>query len=271
MIKLFAVDMDKTCLNDKNQMSDETLQALQNIAKQGIIVVPTTGRSLECLPHRLKKQDFYRYVISSNGAKVTDIQENKTLFRSEIKKEEALAFIHECSEKKLGRTAHIHHQYLIEGKLLYKFGQLIYGEDAHQAIQITNLEQTIASSSFDVEEIQLYFFSQKTKKKIQEILAQHHHCSAAFTKHYVEIYSTNTSKGIALKELMNHLNIKEEEVACIGDGENDLSMFDVAGYKFAIGNAVDALKEKADVILPSNNENGVCNCCDYLKEYKGEI
>ena len=61
-IRLLAVDMDGTCLNSRSQMTAETIRALEAAAKAGIIVVPTTGRSLSCLPHRLAgRQNIYRW------------------------------------------------------------------------------------------------------------------------------------------------------------------------------------------------------------------
>ena len=68
MIKLLAVDMDGTCLNSKGKMTDKTLEALKKAAESGVIVVPTTGRNITCLPKRIQGESFYRYVISSNGA-----------------------------------------------------------------------------------------------------------------------------------------------------------------------------------------------------------
>ena len=56
--------------------------------------------------------------------------------------------------------------------------------------------------------------------------------------------------------LAERLGIKKEETACIGDGENDLPMFRAAGLKMAMGNAVPELREKADIILPSNGRGG---------------
>ena len=53
MIKLLAVDMDGTCLDRRSRMTDVTLGALRKAAGRGIIIVPTTGRNLECIPHRL--------------------------------------------------------------------------------------------------------------------------------------------------------------------------------------------------------------------------
>lgn len=99
-IRLLAVDMDGTCLNSRSQMTAETIRALEAAAKAGIIVVPTTGRSLSCLPHRLAgRQNIYRYVISSNGASVADCREKKEWMQTLIPKEQALRLVRACSGK----------------------------------------------------------------------------------------------------------------------------------------------------------------------------
>ena len=92
--------MDGTCLNSRSQMTAETIRALEAAAKAGIIVVPTTGRSLSCLPHRLAgRQNIYRYVISSNGASVADCREKKEWMQTLIPKEQALRLVRACSGK----------------------------------------------------------------------------------------------------------------------------------------------------------------------------
>ena len=73
----------------------------------------------------------------------------------------------------------------------------------------------------------------------------------------MEIFHASASKGSGLGALVSHLGLEQEEVACIGDGENDHPMFQAAGLRFAMGNAVDSLKAAADVVLPSNRANGV--------------
>ncbi len=69
MIKLLAIDMDGTCLDSRSRMREVTLQALEQAVAAGICIVPTTGRNLNCLPHRLaERKELFQYVISSNGA-----------------------------------------------------------------------------------------------------------------------------------------------------------------------------------------------------------
>ena len=67
----------------------------------------------------------------------------------------------------------------------------------------------------------------------------------------------DSNKGIAVKKMLEILNIKKEEAIAIGDDNNDLSMFEQVGYKVAMGNAINIVKEKADEITLSNDEDGV--------------
>ena len=128
-------------------MTDRMINALRRASSEGIIVVPATGRNLGCVPHRLAagmicgsstgpayrgwRQDardnrgLFRYVISSNGAAVTDIVEKKTVFRAMIPREDAVSLLEACREIRLGNAAHICHRYLMEGRLLTMAGRLI--------------------------------------------------------------------------------------------------------------------------------------------------
>ena len=53
------------------------------------------------------------------------------------------------------------------------------------------------------------------------------------------------------------MNIHKDEIIVIGDGGNDIPMFEMAGLKIAMSNSIDAVKEKADYITGNNNESGV--------------
>ena len=257
MIKLLAVDMDGTCLDSKSRMTENTVAALKAASENGITVVPTTGRNLKCLPHRLQAESFYRYVITSNGAGVVDLKENKRIFDLPIPCHTAYELLEKCKGKGFGTAAHINEEYYIQGALLSLAGRIYYGKDAEKSINIKSIADFAKKENTPVEEIQLYFIHPKSRERIEKILEPYTELSAAYSSIYVEIFANGASKGIALAELARYLGIKKEEVACIGDGENDLPMFEASGMKFAMGNAVDVLKEKADYVLPSNNEDGV--------------
>ena len=276
MIKLLAVDMDGTCLDARSRMTDRTLQALRKAAEKGVVIVPATGRNLECIPHRLAagalrttgtsddhaNKGLFRYVISSNGARVTDIRNRKTIFRASVDREEGLTLLEKCRGKGLGIASHVRHRYLLQGRFLTAAGRMIYGKDAKGVYCVRNMESFIRANHCEVEEFQFYFLTPAAKDKVKAILKDYSSLHAAYTGLYVEVYSQNASKGNALAALAGHLGIRREEIACIGDGENDLSMFAESGLKIAMGNAVDKLKIQADHIVESNRNEGAARAVE---------
>ncbi len=268
MIKLLAVDMDGTCLNDKKYISEQTLSALREAADAGILVIPTTGRALNCLPTQLMKEHFYRYAISSNGALANDVRTGECLFEARIPCQEVLPLLKESSRNHLGISAHINQDFVLQGHFLLAMGKMSYRKDAVNTVYTKSVEELIKREQTDVEEVQLFHFTPAARKRAAEMLAGYPQFDMAFSDFYVEIYSRKASKGSALAALAERLGICKEEVACIGDAENDLSMFASSGMKFAMGNAIHKLKEKADVVLPDNNSDGVaCAIREYLLKH----
>ena len=74
---------------------------------------------------------------------------------------------------------------------------------------------------------------------------------------YYDIVNGDVSKGTALEILCNHLNINVERAMAIGDADNDIDMLEKVGYRVAVANATDKLKEVANYLTLSNKQNGV--------------
>ena len=79
---------------------------------------------------------------------------------------------------------------------------------------------------------------------------------------YIEISHGSVCKRSALEWLAEKLDISQEQIAAFGDGENDLEMLQYAGFGVAMDNAVTLLKQAADFIAPSCNEDGVACVLD---------
>ena len=74
---------------------------------------------------------------------------------------------------------------------------------------------------------------------------------------FCDIANINSNKGNAVKKLLEILNISKNEAIAIGDDNNDLAMFEQVGYRVAVDNAIDVVKEKANEITLSNDDDGV--------------
>ena len=178
------------------------------------------------------------------------------LFCQEIYPDTALSLLSDCQTLRVGVSAHIRREYLLQGRLLQMMGKAVYGKDAERVRCVPDLRPLIKQSR-GVEELQFYFFSRTAREALRQILSYYPTLNAAYSSSYVEIFSTEASKGKALSALAQHLHLDRSQIACIGDSENDLSMFEAAGTRFAVGNAIDALKQQADHVLPDRDHGPI--------------
>ncbi len=79
---------------------------------------------------------------------------------------------------------------------------------------------------------------------------------------FLELLNPKVNKGQGLKELCERLKIAPEEVMAIGDERNDLAMFAFAGTSVAMGNGNDLVKQAADYVTSSNDEDGIAQAIE---------
>ena len=73
-----------------------------------------------------------------------------------------------------------------------------------------------------------------------------------------DVMKEGVTKAYALQKLSESLGIKRKEIVAIGDQLNDIDLIEYAGLGIAVANAEDTLKEKADIVTNStNNEDAV--------------
>ena len=72
-VRLVALDLDGTLLSRNNEVTPATREAIARVVEHGVAVVPATGRPLASLPPVVAKLPGIRYVITSNGAAVWDL------------------------------------------------------------------------------------------------------------------------------------------------------------------------------------------------------
>lgn len=256
-MRLFAIDMDGTCLNGRSHISEKTIDALRRAAAAGIEIVPTTGRALTCLPHQLKGEKYIRYVISSNGAVVTDIKQREIIYQAMIPCQTATALLNECLQTNIGISLHAFNELFLQGKKLSVLGRATYGKDALSAETTQNILGIVQAHHASIEEIQLFYFKRKERDAAERIISKYPELTAIYAKHYVELISRETDKGRALCGLREYLGMEKNQIACIGDGQNDTAMFRESGRKFAVANAIPELKKMADRVVSSNEQDGV--------------
>ncbi|MFL0556011.1 Cof-type HAD-IIB family hydrolase [Paenibacillus barengoltzii] len=232
--KLLALDMDGTLLNDDLQISPETERWIRKAAAAGVHVCLSTGRGYrEAVPYG-NQLDLGTPMITVNGSEVW--KSPHELYRRVLLDRSLVSRMYDISrEKNVWFWAYaVEGSYnegnwqpeLLEQNHWMKFGYFteddeVRGEILRELQEMGGLEITNSSP------------------------------------HNLEINPKGISKASGIQTVCGLLGLEMSEVVAIGDSLNDLAAIEAAGLGVAMGNAQEAVKEKADVVTTSNNEDGI--------------
>lgn len=265
MVKLIAIDMDGTLLNEKKEVSDENKAAIKEAVNKGVKVVICTGRPCEGIYNTLNQLEHDKerqYAISFNGTIIKNITEGTSIRVGGLQGED-LHYLYDIS-KELNVNIHA----FIDGQ----------GLVAPKASEYTDLEANANGITYDIidfnkidrnEEIVKIMMvdSPEILEKVIEKLPKEVYEKYTVLRsapYFLEFLDPKVDKGAGVKKLAETLGIEREEVMCIGDAENDLAMIKFAGIGVAMENAVDTVKEVATYITDTNDNSGVAKA---IKKY----
>lgn len=262
-MRLIALDLDGTLLNDEKELTEENRKALAECMERGIYIVPTTGRTLEGIPAEIKNIPWIRYAITVNGGRIMDKDQNITIDSRLLTREQALQVIDIAEEYPVMYDAYVNGRGVSESRFLdhlEEYGISGAGLKSIRAVRdaYPNIRDHIETCGEMVEKLNIFFKDVSCREEIRrriEDLGFTIVSSSVYNN--LEINAKGATKGEAILRLADYLGIPKEETMAFGDGENDFTMIDTVELGVAMGNAADFLKERADYITLSNNESGV--------------
>jgi len=231
-IKLIALDMDGTLLNNKGQISEANRQAIKEAQEQGIFVVLSTGRSIHTSRDHADSLQLTSYLVTANGSEIWD--EKRELVERKLVKAELIQWMWELSKQHNTKFWAINTERNwnnempedLHTKEWLKFGFTI-DDDATRELILKELE---AKGEFEL--------TNSTLKNI-------------------EVNPKGITKAKGLELVCQRLGIEMKNVMAAGDSLNDLAMIKAAGLGVAMGNAQEAVKKAADWVTATNEEDGV--------------
>lgn len=258
MYKLIALDMDGTLLNDDKVVSEKNKEALKKAKELGVYVVLASGRPIDGLLKFLEELNLLGeddYVLSYNGCLVQKTKTREAVCDVTLKGRD-LKYL-----KKLADEAglNIHAFSKEKGLITPKENKYTTYEAHHNGIDfhiddfsgIKDDEDIIKVMMIDKPEI----LDEGMKKLPSEVYEKYSVAKSA--PFFLEFFNKEASKGIGVKLLAEHLGIKREEIITVGDEMNDYSMIEYAGLGVAMGNACEKIKEIANFVTDTNNNDGV--------------
>ena len=276
MIKLIVSDMDGTLLRHDSTISKENLEAIKEAQRKGVQFAIATGRDYSSLKGLLEDHGLECFSILGNGAQFCN-KEGTILSSAYFPKQRFKAVLKVLDDLNINYMifaadgfyttvdSNIVRDAFIE-RCIVRFGNQRedYFNDgpkhnmACMKLQkINDLDEFIDSS---VEIIKVEAFDndvsliEQAKEKLQTI------DDIAYLSSFddnVEVTAFKAQKGLILEQIVKDAGLDKDEVMVIGDGLNDITLFEHFKYSFAPSNANELIKSMAYQVVASCQENGV--------------
>ena len=271
-LRLIAVDMDGTLLNDEKRVTEETRRAVRRAAEAGFEIVFCTGRTLVELDDAMQALPEVRYAVCSSGGSLRDLHAGRVLhsccFSPEMGRRlvERLLCFDGMVSVFAGGCACIQESW--RERIFEVFPPILAQYNARYYAPKQNLTDYAAGKFGPVEKIFSIFVSEQERNRawaaVRDIACE----QAASTPDNLELNASGATKGNGLRRLAEMLGVRQEEVMAIGDSGNDRTMLEYAGVPAVVGNADPEIRALARLVLPSNEENGVAWALNRLLEGK---
>ncbi len=257
--KALICDFDNTLVGLDKVLHPHIIDAFKKLISSGVRVSIATGRPYHGVIERIAKAHpdvFTSPLVVHGGAEIVDPQKGKILWGEYISRE--------LFEKMFSYMEGKNVIYLAEygGNLFAPDGPktIDYGGEKISIRHISELQsnkvaKVLVSSRVHNYPIELI---NEVEENLNALFADDLHVIKMGYVGSIGLDITGkTSKHIGVLELMQHMNVKPDEVIGVGDGHNDYPLLTACGTKVAMGDAPEELKEIADFIAPPQSENGI--------------
>ncbi|WP_231505151.1 Cof-type HAD-IIB family hydrolase [Cellulomonas sp. URHE0023] len=247
-IRLIAVDMDGTLLDDEKQIHDEFWPLLDELAARGIALCPASGRQFAALRRQIGRPELV--YIAENGAYVV---RDDTEVSSETL---SLQTAHDAI--RILRSAH----HLDTGTVLcgkrsayVERTDDVFLAQVHPYYARLELVDDLIGVDDEILKVAVHDFG-PVEQGAGALLADVDGAVVS-GEHWVDLMNPVADKGLALRHVQDSLGVTREQTMAFGDYLNDVGLLDAAHWSFAMDNAHPDVRAHARFVAPANTANGV--------------
>ncbi|MWP47810.1 Cof-type HAD-IIB family hydrolase [Gilliamella sp. Pas-s27] len=238
-------DLDGTLFNSDIDVSPSSFEAIKKLKKNNIIPIIATGRT-PCETIDLMEKTKINSIIGMNGQVV--IYEKELVYTNSIDKN-IIARIYEFSKHEMNIPLSF-----------YNYQKMRVSENSLPTKTFYNyLKQEVPLIDDEIylrEPIQMLLLlceqgESNYRDRFPELTFIRN------TPYCVDVFNHGGSKGNGITKLLQNKGFNDVPTYAFGDGMNDFEMFLTVDHPIAMGNAVDELKEKAEFVADTNDNDGI--------------
>lgn len=265
--KLLALDLDGTLTKNDKTISPHTRETLISAQQKGLRIILASGRptyGVAPLAEELRMSEFGGYILSFNGGQIYDWATKEILY-SDALPADVLPYLYECSKRNKdfailsyrGKeivTEAAEYPYVMHASFLNKMPIYRVDNFLEEVKNYPLPKCLIVGEPEPLHALELEM-AETLKGRIGVFRSE---------PFFLELVPNTVDKARCLSYLLDKIGVDRSELIACGDGFNDISMIQYAGLGVAMANAQDIVKQHADFITLSNEEDGVAHVVEKL-------
>jgi Cof subfamily protein (haloacid dehalogenase superfamily) len=233
------------------------------IQEMGHIVAVASGRPLpgiRRIADELELEKYGGFVLAFNGGRIVDYRTKDVVYQACVDNDIAREIYDYVSSRDMGMVTY-------EGDTVItgtRFDDYMIMEAGLNFMELRSVENFKEYINFPINKCLLTAKPSLAEKVENELNARYSKYLTVFRSEpfFVEIMPKDVHKATSLEKLLKHLSMEVKDLIACGDGYNDLTMIEYAGVGVAMSNAQDTVKEHADYITGSNEDDGLVQVID---------
>lgn len=262
-IKLVVSDLDGTLLNKSSFLSSYNHDVVMKLKDSGILFTFATGRMDRMTWHFAEQLDIHDLpVISCNGALVRYVNQERTVYWKHFTR----AQVEKITELAYGKADYLFYGldevYYTRGskriEVFHNYNDLAResGQAEIETVCLNDLPGHMPQ--LEVTKVYLVLPEGEAGLKLKEDIAKIEGLDITTSKPgTAEFMPTGVSKGTAVEVLANKLGLSMDNVLCLGDQKNDVSMLAKAGISIGMRSGVEEILPHVDLLAEHHNADGL--------------
>lgn len=258
--KLIVLDLDGTLTNSRKEITPHTLSTLIKAQNMGVKVVLASGRptyGIVPLAEKLKLNQYEGYILSYNGGEIIDWKTGQLMYKN-LLDHDVLPYLYQCAKDNDFAIVTYDGQYVLTER---PDDEYVLKEVRLNKMQAKKVDNFLDAITHPIAKCLIVGDADRLAVLEKEMYEHLKEKMGVFRSepYFLELVPKGIDKARSLAVLLEKLGIDKESMIAIGDGFNDLSMIQYAGLGVAMANAQDIVKENADFVTLSNEEDGVAH------------
>jgi hypothetical protein len=267
--KVLVLDIDGTLTNSDKEITPATKQGIINIMERGHKVILASGRptpGMRRYEEELELTKYGGYLLSFNGARVVECKSGNIVYQKTLPLHIVPKLYDFAKEHGCGLITY-------EGDVVisaFEPDEYVKLEARINGMTIKVVDNFREYVDFDINKC-LMTAAPDVAPEYEKFLHDTYEEYASVYRSeefFIEIMPKNVDKAASLDKMLETVGLTRDDAICCGDGFNDVSMIKYAGVGVAMGNAKPVVKEAADYVTGTNDEDGLVQVIDefVLKE-----